>query len=52
MAILNISVLEKHHQLCIDKAVELGYIDFVVQGGLICEKAVDTFDIDGNLQFQ
>lgn len=52
MAILKTSVLEKHHQLCIDKAIEFGCIDFVVKGGLICEEVVEAFDVDGNLQFK
>ena len=52
MAIVKASVLEKHHQWCIDKAMELGYIGLVVQGGLICEQEIETFDVDGNLQFR
>ncbi|MDP1716232.1 MAG: hypothetical protein Q8L41_15955 [Anaerolineales bacterium] len=52
MAILKTSILEKYHQLCIDKAMEFGCIDFVVQGGLICEQVVEAFDVDGNVQFR
>jgi hypothetical protein len=52
MAVLKTAVLEKFHQLCVDKAVEFGCIDFVVEGGLICEHVVEAFDVDGNLQFR
>ncbi len=52
MAVLKPSVVEKYHELCINKAMELGCIDFVVQGGLICEQVVEAFDVDGNLQFR
>jgi hypothetical protein len=52
MAILKTDVLQNHYQFCVEKAAELGYINLIIQGGLICEEGIETFDVDGNLQFR
>jgi len=52
MAVIKTIVLEQYHNLCVQKALELGRVDFVVIGGLICEKQVEAFDVDGKLQFR
>lgn len=52
MAVPRTDVIEKHHKLCVEKALELGRVDFAVKGGLICEKVVEAIDIDGNVQFR
>lgn len=52
MAVIKPERLEKYHELLINKALETGQIDFVVKGGLICEKEVKTFDVDEKLHFR
>lgn len=52
MAVMKTSRLEKYYRLCVDKTLELSCVDFIVKGGLICETLIETFDVDGNLQFR
>ena len=52
MAVPKSAILEKYHQLCVEKALELGRVDFIVKGGLICETTLETFDLEGHLQFR
>jgi hypothetical protein len=52
MATIMTGIVEQYHRLCVEKAFDLGRVEFVVKGGLICEKQVETFDVDGQLQFR
>lgn len=52
MAVIKPSVVKEYYKLCVDLALQSRLIEFVVNGGLICEKPVETFDEDGNLRFR
>ena len=46
MAVLKPTMLESYHRLCVEKALDLGCVDFIVKGGLICEEPIETYDTD------
>src|SRR5512137_2060426 len=52
MAVLKPTMLESYHRLCVEKALDLGCVDFIVKGGLICEEPIETYDTDEVLQFR
>jgi len=52
MAVARTDVIERYHKLCVEKALELGRVDFIVKGGLICEEVVEALDVNENVQFR
>jgi hypothetical protein len=52
MAVARTDVIERYHKLRVEKALELGCVDFIVKGGLICEEVVQALDVDENVQFR
>jgi hypothetical protein len=52
MAVARTDVIERYYRLCVEKALELGRVDFVVKGGLVCEEVVEALDVNENVQLR